>query len=95
VSVLRLGDQQFDHHELGIIRHVGFGMRDFRGRVGLWFDVGCYPSHGSLQCLFGDDIETFLKSGGDDVYDIKDLNGRAVIMLSEGGLQHIVGLFKS
>jgi hypothetical protein len=91
---LLLDDPQTDKHVLGIITKVGFGMRDFHGEPSLWFTVNIYPSSACLQCLFGKDITKFLTSGENDIYDIKDLENKSVIMLSENGMSKIVGLWK-
>jgi hypothetical protein len=91
MSDVLINNTDINKQELGIIRNVGYGMRDFRDAVGLWFTVKCLGTS-SLQCLFGDDIKKFLKSGAGDVYDIKDLEGRPIVMLSDGGYSRIVKL---
>ena len=75
--------------KMAIIKNVGFGCRDFRGNVGLWFDVYLNESLASLQCFFGNDAIKVIKDY--DVYDVKELEGKPCWIESEGNISKYVG----
>jgi hypothetical protein len=73
---------------LGIIRGVGYGMRDFGSKPGLWFSVYTSDSSVSLQCFWGEDADQIIKDAR--AYDVHELEGMPCWMQLDGGLCHFL-----
>lgn len=67
--------------EMFIVEGPGWGNRDFRGQVGLWFTVSGLGG-GALQCFFGEQAAKVMKDSG--AYNVADLNGKACVCEVDG-----------
>ena len=78
--------------QLAIIRRPGYGTRDFRGKVGLWFDTYTSETSGALQCLFGEDADRVFHESG--VYSVEKLEGKPCWVECEGGMMKFLRMAK-
>ena len=79
--------------EIGIISNPGCGMRD-KPQPGLYFTVQSQAG-GSLQTMFSPEAENWMRRN--NVSDVKNLNGKAIIVYNHGGVngtQTVGDLFK-
>lgn len=97
MSQLIIGNQEFDKHEVAIIKRITFGMCDNFRRPVLRFDAR-QPHSGSMQILEGDEITEFLshdfRGKGIWTESIEHLEGCPVVILREDGFVRIVGLWR-
>ena len=77
--------------ELGVIKNVGFGMRDFHNGPGLWWDVHTLSGL-ALHSFFGESAAKVIKDA--NVYDIKFLEGKVCVCEVGDGLIKFVRMFK-
>lgn len=74
------GGERTMREEMAIMKGVSVGMRD-TGHPCMWFSVNQEGS-GSLQVLSWKEAEELIRKA--DVYDIKELNGKACIVEVDG-----------
>jgi hypothetical protein len=75
--------------ELGIIRRPGYGMRDAPCPV-LWFEVHMLYNvvmHIAVQ----PEADAFIKEAG--IADVKDLDGKGVVVERNGNMARVLRLF--
>jgi hypothetical protein len=68
---------------LGIIKRVGFGIRDTSHAM-LWFDVYTSEASASLQCIPAAEAIRLIEKHG--ISDVKNLEGKPCWVRDEGAL---------
>ena len=77
-------------HEMAIMKHVSFGLRD-TNHAAIWFDVsmlGC----GSLLSIPRNDVIKFMEEN--DISDLRNLEGKPCVVNRDGGMVTFVRLIK-
>jgi len=76
--------------QLGIIKRVGYGLRDV-GYPVLWFTIYTSEHCASLQVFRGEESDRVITEA--DVYDVKLLEGKPCWVIVDGGLMTFKRMF--